>query len=54
MGMDAQPLQVEATLLSFLMFTGVAVAWMLMFDATPSSTPASTPGSTPARGTPRS
>ncbi|MDQ1365890.1 MAG: hypothetical protein QOE57_1932 [Acidimicrobiaceae bacterium] len=54
MGMDAQPLQVEATLLSFLMFTGVAVAWMLMFDATPASTPASTPGSNPARGTPRS
>ncbi|MDQ1392917.1 MAG: hypothetical protein QOF30_1894 [Acidimicrobiaceae bacterium] len=39
MGMNAQPLQVEATLLSLLMFTGVAVAWMLLFDTTPVTTP---------------
>ncbi len=35
LGLKAQPLQVEATLLSILVFVGVAVAWLLLFDAIP-------------------
>jgi hypothetical protein len=39
LGLRAAPLQVEATLLSLLMFSGVAVAWLLLFDAIPTAPP---------------
>ena len=48
MGMRATPLQVEATLLSLLMFFGVAVAWMLLFDAIPTAPPVPDPASAQA------
>ncbi len=41
-GLKAAPLQVEATLLSLLMFFGVAVAWLLLFDGTPTQPTAQT------------
>lgn len=36
-GLHAKPLEVEATLLSLLLFVGVAVAWFLLFDAIPTA-----------------
>jgi hypothetical protein len=35
LGFDVAALPVEATLLSLLVFIGVAVAWLLLFDAIP-------------------
>ncbi len=37
LGISARPLRVEATLLSVLVFLGVNVAWLLLFDETSSS-----------------
>lgn len=34
-GMSARPLRVEAVLLTILVFFGVNVAWLLLFDETP-------------------
>jgi hypothetical protein len=34
-GLDLQPLRVEAVLLTLLVFLGVNVAWLLLFDETP-------------------
>jgi hypothetical protein len=37
-GLSARALQVEAVLLSVLVFSGVNVAWLLLFDETPAAT----------------
>lgn len=36
LGISARPLRVEAVLLTILVFLGVNVAWLLLFDETPS------------------
>jgi hypothetical protein len=36
LGVLAQPLRVEAVLLTMLVFLGVNVAWLLLFDQAPS------------------
>jgi hypothetical protein len=40
LGISARPLRVEAVLLTILVFLGVNVAWLLLFDETPSRAPA--------------
>jgi hypothetical protein len=37
LGLGATPVRVEAVLLTILVFTGVNVAWLLLFEAAPSS-----------------
>jgi hypothetical protein len=37
LGISARPLRIEAGLLTLLVFLGVNVAWLLLFDETPSS-----------------
>jgi hypothetical protein len=43
LGYRAAPIRVEAVLLSLLVFAGVAVAWLLLFDAIPTDPPSATP-----------
>jgi len=40
LGISVRPLRVEAVLLTILVFLGVNVAWLLLFDETPSRVPA--------------
>lgn len=43
-GLDAAPVRVEAVLLTLLVFAGVNVAWLLLFEAAPTAPASSTGG----------
>jgi len=42
-GMSVRPLRVEAVLLTILVFFGVNVAWLLLFDETPGAADSASP-----------